>query len=94
MGERSGTGTRRMYAAATWSVPVWVIALPALALGLASRWGLAGAGVMVALVVAAAVVGVSVRPGVVAGVASAAVVAVGAGLVALVAAVTLGAVLS
>jgi hypothetical protein len=93
MGELTGTGTRRMYAAATWSVPVWVIALPAIALGLVSRWGLAGAGVMLTLVVAAAVVGVAVRPGVVAGVASGAVVAVGAALLALVAVLTLGAVL-
>ena len=94
MGERTGTGTRRMYAAATWSVPVWVIALPAIALALVSHWGLAGAGAMLTLVVVAAVVGVAVRPGVVAGVASGAVVAVGAALLALVAVLTLGAVLS
>lgn len=94
MGDARRARTTRMYATVTWSVPVLVAAVPAatfLAIGL---WGIAGAGLALAVVVVAAIVGAFLPPGVAAGIGSAVVVAAGTALVGLFLVVASGAVLS
>ncbi len=80
MGEAHRTRTMRMYATVTWSTPVLVAAVPAATFVVVALCGLAGAGLALAVVVLAALVGGLRPPGVAAGIATAVVVAVGTAL--------------
>ena len=93
MGEARRARTTRMYATVTWSVPVLVAAVPAATFVAVGLWGIAGAGLALAVVVVAALVGGLRPPGVAAGIGSAVVVAVGTALAGLLLVVVAGAVL-
>jgi hypothetical protein len=95
MGDARRARTTRMYATVTWSVPVPVLvaAVPAATFVAVGLWGIAGAGLALAVVVVAALVGGLCPPGVAAGIGSAVVVAVGTALAGLLLVVVAGAVL-
>lgn len=93
MGDSDRAGEGRLYATVTWSVPILVAVVPAATAVAVALWGLAGAGLVLAVVVVAALLGVRRPPGVVAGIASGVVVALGTGLVAVLLVITSGLVL-
>ena len=93
MGDARRARTTRMYATVTWSVPVFVAAVPAATFVAIGLWGIAGAGLGLAVVVVAALVGGLRSPGVAAGIGSAVVVAVGIALAGLLLVVVSSAVL-